>query len=71
LIAARRVEKGQHAMGADSRGGLHPIESKYIAVAAVVGFLLALLLSDGSLLPAFGAFALVAGLGWVAQRLSH
>jgi hypothetical protein len=48
---------------------LHPVESKYIAVAAVVGFLLTLLVTDGSLIAAFGALGLVAGIGWVAHRL--
>jgi hypothetical protein len=51
-----------------SAGKLHPVESKYMAIAAVVGFLLALLLTHGSLIAAFGALALIAGIGWVAQR---
>ena len=46
-------------------GRLHPIESKYMAGAAVVGFLL----TGGSLIAAFGALALVGGAGWVAHRL--
>ena len=50
-------------------GKLHPIESKYMAGAAVVGFLLTLLLTGGSLIAAFGVLALVAGIGWVAHRL--
>jgi len=50
-------------------GRLHPIESKYMAGAAVVGFLLALLLTGGSLIAAFGAFALIGGIGWVAHWL--
>lgn len=40
-----------------------------MAGAAVVAFLLALLLTDGSLFAAFAALALVAGIGWVAHRL--
>jgi hypothetical protein len=52
-------------------GNLHPIESKYMAGAAVVGFLLTLLLTDGSLIAAFGALGLIAGIGWVAHRLAH
>ena len=50
-------------------GKLHPIESKYMAGAAVVGFLVTLLLTGGSLIAAFGALALVGGVGWVARRL--
>jgi hypothetical protein len=46
-----------------------PLENKYMAIAAGAGFLLALLLTDGSLLGAFGAFALIAGIGWIAHRL--
>jgi hypothetical protein len=52
-----------------SAGKLHPIENKYMVVAAVVAFLLALLLSHGSLFAAFGALALIAGGGWAARRL--
>ena len=47
---------------------MHPIESKYMAGAAVVGFLLTLLLTGGSLIAAFGGGA-VGGVGWVAHRL--
>jgi hypothetical protein len=50
-------------------GKFYPIESKYMAAVAVVGFLLALLLSHGSLFAAFGALALVAGIGWVARHV--
>jgi hypothetical protein len=42
---------------------LHPIESKYMAGAAVVGFVVALLLMGGSLIVAFSVFALVGGVG--------
>jgi hypothetical protein len=42
---------------------------KYMAVAAVVCFLLALLLTHGSLFAGFGALALVAGIGWVARHI--
>ncbi|WP_158927569.1 hypothetical protein [Acidisphaera sp. S103] len=48
---------------------LHPIESNYMAGAAVVGFLLMLLLTGGSLFAAFGALALIGGIGWIAHRL--
>jgi hypothetical protein len=51
------------------QGKLHPIESKYMAGAAVAGFLLTPLLTGGSLIAAFGALALVGGIGWVAHRL--
>ena len=46
-----------------------PIESKYAAIAAVVGFLLMLWLTDGSLIAAFGVLTLIAGVGWAARRL--
>jgi hypothetical protein len=46
-----------------------PIENKYMAVAAAIGFLVILWLTGGSLYAAFGALALVAGLGWIAHRL--
>lgn len=52
-------------------GKLHPIEGKYIVGAAVVGFLLTLLLTDGSLATALGALGLIAGIGWVAHHLIH
>lgn len=45
------------------------IENKYAASAAVLGFLLAIWLSDGSLMAGFGAFALIAGIGWAVHRL--
>jgi len=48
-----------------------PIENKYVVVAAVVGFLLALYVTGGSLVAAFGILALVAGLGWAARRLTR
>ncbi len=47
-----------------------PIESKYVAVAAALGFLLALFLTHGSLVAALGILALVAGLGWAVRKLS-
>jgi hypothetical protein len=56
-------------MKVQPEGKLHPIESKYMAGAAVVGFLLTLLLTGGSLIAAFGVLALVGGIGWVAHRL--
>lgn len=51
-------------MNDQSEGRLHPVESKYISAAAVVAFLLTLLLTGGSLTAAIGALALIAGLGW-------
>jgi hypothetical protein len=47
------------------------IENKYVAIAAVLGFLLVLWLTDGSLIAAFGVLALVAGIGWAVRRLRH
>jgi hypothetical protein len=48
-----------------------PIENKYAAIAAVVGFCLMLWLTDGSLIASFGVLALIAGIGWAARRLRH
>lgn len=48
---------------------LHPIESKYMAGASVVGFLVPLLLTGSSLIAAFSVLALVGGVGWVAHRV--
>jgi hypothetical protein len=45
------------------------IENKYAVIAAVVAFLLVLWLTGGSMFAAFGALALIAGLGWAARRL--
>ncbi len=45
------------------------IENKYAAIAAVIGFLLALWLSGGSLTAAFGVLALIAGVGWAVRRI--
>jgi len=45
------------------------IESKYMAIAAAVGFMITLLITDGSLMFAFGVLALIAGVGWVMHRL--
>ena len=45
------------------------IENKYTAIAAVVGFMLTLWLSDGSMFAAFGVLALIAGTGWAVRRL--
>nr|WP_294508526.1 hypothetical protein [uncultured Rhodopila sp.] len=47
----------------------YPIENKYMALAAVAGFLLTLLLTGGSLFAAFGALALIAGIGWAIHRI--
>jgi hypothetical protein len=41
------------------------IENKYTAISALVGFLLMLWLTDGSMVAAFGVLALIAGAGWV------
>ena len=48
-----------------------PIENKYAAIAAVVGFLLMLWLTDGSMIAAFGVLALIVGIGWTVRRLRH
>lgn len=48
-----------------------PIENKYVVVAAVLGFLLALVLTGGSLMAAFGILALVAGMGWAFRRVTR
>jgi len=45
------------------------IENKYAAIAAVVGFLLTLWLTDGSMIAAFGVLALIAGTAWAVRRL--
>jgi hypothetical protein len=47
-----------------------PIENKYVVIAAVVAFLLVLWLSHGRLFVAFGALALICGIGWAVRRLS-
>jgi hypothetical protein len=41
------------------------IEDKYAAIGAVVGFLLAVWLTDGR---GFGVFALIAGVSWAVRR---
>jgi hypothetical protein len=45
------------------------IESRFAVAAAVVGFLLALVLSHGSLMVGLGVLALIAGAGWAYQRI--
>jgi hypothetical protein len=70
------LKHDRHAQGAEvdrdaGQTKFNPLESKYMAGAAVVGFLLMLLLSGGSLFAAFGALALIAGIGWVAKLLMH
>ena len=55
-------------MNRPPEGKFHPIESKYVAAAAVAAFLLALLLTGGSLMAGFGAMALIAGTGWAVRR---
>jgi energy-converting hydrogenase Eha subunit G len=47
------------------------IESKYFAWAAVAGFLLALLVTHGSLMAGFSAFALIAGAGWAIHKITQ
>jgi hypothetical protein len=47
------------------------IENKYAAIAAVVAFLLVLWLTDGSMFAAFGALALIAGIGWAIRRMTR
>lgn len=56
-------------MEVPSEKKFYPVENKYMAMAAVAGFLLTLLLTEGSLIAAFGALALIAGIGWTAHRL--
>jgi hypothetical protein len=46
-----------------------PIESKYMALAAAVGFLITLTISHGSLMYALGVLALIAGVGWLVRRI--
>lgn len=46
-----------------------PIESKYMAIAAGVGFMVTLLITHGSLVLAFGVLALIAGVGWAFRRI--
>ena len=46
------------------------IENKYAVIAAVVAFLLVLWLSHGSMFAAFGALALIAGVGWAVRRVT-
>ncbi len=46
-----------------------PIESKYFVWSAIAGFLLALLLTHGSLMAGFAAFALIAGAGWAIHQI--
>jgi hypothetical protein len=48
-----------------------PIESKYAVILAVVGFLVALWASGGSMYAAFGALALIAGAGWAVRRVAR
>jgi hypothetical protein len=48
-----------------------PIENKYVAAAAAVAFMLTLLVTRGSLLAAFGSLTFIAGIGWIAHRLSR
>ena len=45
------------------------VENKYAAIAGVMGFLLTLWLTDGSMIAAFGVLALISGIGWAARRL--
>jgi len=57
------------ATDADPGGYTLPIENKYVMIAAVIGFLLTLWLTDGSMIAAFGILALVAGIGWAVRRI--
>jgi len=47
------------------------IENKYAAIAAGIGFVLTLWLTDGSMTAAFGVLALIAGIGWAVRRLQR
>jgi hypothetical protein len=55
----------------NSEAGWLLIENKYTVIAAVVGFLLMLWLTDGSMIAAFGILALIAGTGWAIRRLQR
>lgn len=46
-----------------------PIENKYVVIAAVILFLAAVVLTDGSLWAGFAMLGLVAGIGWAVRRL--
>jgi hypothetical protein len=65
----RRPDREAEIAGEPSRKKFYPVENKYMALAAVGGFLLMLLLTGGSLIAAFGALALIAGIGWAIHRL--
>jgi hypothetical protein len=47
------------------------IENKYAASASVIGFLLALYFSHGSLMAGLGAFALIAGIAWATRQITQ
>jgi hypothetical protein len=65
-----RAGRGVGAVAPADRGVFRvPIENKYAVIAAVAAFLVVLGLSHGSLFAAFGALALIAGLGWAARKL--
>ena len=51
--------------------GTFTAKYKYVVVASVLGFLLVLLLTDGSLMAAFGILALIAGMGWAVRRVTR
>jgi hypothetical protein len=68
VTGRRRTDRRRRGLGRLGETQL-PIENKYMAIAAAVGFLLTLWLTDGSMIAAFGVLALIAGIGWVARRL--
>jgi hypothetical protein len=68
-VTGRRRTDGRRRGLGRLEGVQLPIENKYIAIAAAVGFLLMLWLTDGSMIAAFGVLALIAGIGWAARRL--
>ncbi len=47
------------------------IENKYAAAASIIGFLLALYYSQGSLMAGLGAFALIAGTAWAIRQMTR
>jgi hypothetical protein len=47
------------------------IENQYVVVVAITAFLLALVVSHGSLMVGLGVLALIAGLGWAERRMFH
>jgi hypothetical protein len=47
------------------------IENKYVAILAAIAFVAATWFTDGSLVAGFGAFGLIAGIGWVVRKIAR